>query len=52
MMPPPTASNPLAPRNCILVVEDDPAIGELLVLALAQETAYCPVLLVSVTTRA
>jgi CheY-like chemotaxis protein len=44
MMPPPTASNPLAPRNCILVVEDDPAIGELLVLALAQEPAYCPVL--------
>jgi CheY-like chemotaxis protein len=30
--------------QCILIVEDDPAIGELLAVAIAYETSYQPVL--------
>ena len=40
----PIASNELKSRKSILIVEDDTAIGELLVLALAHETPYRPVL--------
>jgi CheY-like chemotaxis protein len=40
----PTASHGNMLRNCILIVEDDPDIGQLLVLALASQTPYRPVL--------
>jgi CheY-like chemotaxis protein len=44
MVQQPTASNENMSRNCILIVEDDPAIGQFLVLALASQTPYRPVL--------
>src|SRR5438067_1541756 len=44
MVQQPAASHENTSRNCILIVEDDPAIGQFLVLALASQTPYRPVL--------
>jgi DNA-binding response OmpR family regulator len=44
MVQQPAASDEDTSRNCILIVEDDPDIGQLLILALASQTPYRPVL--------